>query len=184
MTLGSLRDQLLYLWFQLLILWEGQVDRFHSLSHEEAVAELMTCCAVPSWAAQMSELRPFPHEEALVATGRKLVEQLSWPEVLAALAAHPRIGQRVAAQTSEARWSRQEQSGVSASSEKALIAGNIAYEERFGHIFLICATGLSGEQMLAELSERLGNDAVQEQAVVRRELAKIVELRLRKLVTS
>jgi 2-oxo-4-hydroxy-4-carboxy-5-ureidoimidazoline decarboxylase len=160
------------------------VDRFHSLSHEEAVAELMTCCAVRSWAAQMSGLRPFPDEAALVTTGGKLAEQLSWPEVFEALSAHPRIGQRVAAQTKEAQWSRQEQSGVSAGSQEALINGNIAYEERFGHIFLICATGLSGDQMLAELTRRLENDAAQEQIEVRQELAKIVELRLRKLVTA
>ena len=132
----------------------------------------------------MSGLRPFADEAAFVATGRKLAEQLSWPEVLEALSAHPRIGQRLAAQTKEAQWSRQEQAGVSDGSQEALIKGNIAYEERFGHIFLICATGLSGEQMLAELTRRLGNDAAQEQIEARQELAKIVELRLRKLVTS
>jgi 2-oxo-4-hydroxy-4-carboxy-5-ureidoimidazoline decarboxylase len=158
------------------------VNRFHSLSHEEVASELMTCCAVRSWAAQVSGLRPFPDEAALVATGRKLVEQLIWPEVLEALSAHPRIGQRLASPTTEARWSRQEQSGVSADSHEAFIAGNAAYESRFGHIFLICATGLSGEQMLAELNRRLENDVAQERVVVRQELAKIVELRLRKLV--
>jgi 2-oxo-4-hydroxy-4-carboxy-5-ureidoimidazoline decarboxylase len=159
------------------------VDHFHSLSHEEAVAELMTCCATRSWAAKVSGLRPFPDKAALVTTGRKLAEELTWPEVLEALSAHPRIGQRLESNTKEARWSRQEQSGMSGGSREAFVAGNIAYEDRFGHIFLICATGLSGEQMLAELTRRLENDAAQEQAVVRRELAKIVELRLRKLVT-
>ena len=160
------------------------MDYLHSLSHEEAAAQLMTCCAVRSWAAQMSGLRPFPDEATLVATGRKLAEQLSWPEVLEALSAHPRIGQRLASQTLDERWSRQEQSGVSASSREAFVAANTAYEDRFGHIFLICATGLSGEQMLAELNRRLENDVARERVVVRQELAKIVELRLRKLVTS
>lgn len=159
------------------------MDRFHSLSHEQAATELMTCCAARSWAAQVSGLRPFSSEAALVVAGRRLAEQLTWPEVLEALSAHPRIGQRLASQTTEARWSRQEQSGVSAGSYEAFIAGNAAYERRFGYIFLICATGLSGEQMLAELTRRLENDVGQEQAVVRQELAKIVELRLRKLVT-
>lgn len=160
------------------------MDRFHSLSHEEAAAELMTCCAARNWAARMSDLRPFPDEAALVATGRMLADQLSWPEVLEALSAHPRVGQHLASQTAEARWSREEQSGVSAGSQDALSAGNTAYEDKFGHIFLICATGLSGEQMLAELTGRLENDVVQERNVVRQELAKIVELRLRKLVMS
>jgi len=162
----------------------GQVDRFHSLSHEEAAAELMSCCAVRSWAEQMSSLRPFLDEPTLVAEGRKLAEQLSWPEVLEALSAHPRIGERLAARTAEASWSRQEQSGVAADSQDALVAGNFAYESRFGHIFLICATGLSGGQILAELQRRLENDAAHERVVVRQELAKIVELRLRKLVMS
>lgn len=160
------------------------MDRFHSLSHAEAAAELMRCCAVRSWAARMSGLRPFPDEAAVVAAGRMQAEQLSWPEVLEALSAHPRVGQRPASQTAEARWSRQEQSGVSAGSQQALMAGNTAYERRFGHIFLICATGLSGEQILAELTRRLENDVAQERAVVRRELAKIVEVRLRKLMMS
>jgi 2-oxo-4-hydroxy-4-carboxy-5-ureidoimidazoline decarboxylase len=184
MTLGALTDQLLYLWFPPAHPLGGQVDRLHSLSHEEAVAELMTCCAARSWAEQMSGLRPFPDEAGLVATGRKLAEQLSWVEVLEALSAHPRIGQRLASPSTEARWSRQEQSGVSADSQEALIAGNTAYENRFGHIFLICATGLSGEQVLTELTRRLENDGARERLVVRQELAKIVELRLRKLVTS
>ena len=160
------------------------MDRFHSLSHERAACELMTCCAARSWAAQVSGLRPFPDKAALVATGRKLAEQLTWPEVLEALSAHPRIGQSPASPTKEAHWSRQEQSGVSANSQEAFIAGNAAYENRFGHIFLICATGMSGEQMLAELGSRLENDVAREQVVVRQELAKIVELRLRKLVGS
>jgi 2-oxo-4-hydroxy-4-carboxy-5-ureidoimidazoline decarboxylase len=182
MTLGPPTEQLLYLWL-LLHPSGGQVDRFNALSHDEAAAELLTCCAAQSWAEQVSGLRPFRDDAALVATGRELAEQLTWPEVLEALSAHPRIGQRLAAQTKEALWSRQEQSGVSVGAQEALIAGNTAYEARFGHIFLICATGLSAEQILAELTRRLENDVAQEQIVVRRELARIVELRLRKLVT-
>jgi len=160
------------------------VNRFHSLSHEEAAGELMTCCAVRSWAVRVADSRPFADEAALVATGRELAEQLTWPQVLEALSAHPRIGQRLLQPTTEARWSRQEQSGVSTDSRQAFIAGNAAYESRFGHIFLICATGLSGEQMLAEVTRRLDNDVAREQVEVRRELTKIVELRLRKLVGS
>ena len=160
------------------------MDRFHSLSHEQAAAELRTCCAAGSWVARMSDLRPFPDHAALVAAGRMLAEQLSWPEVLEALSAHPRVGRPPDARTAEARWSRQEQSGISPDSQEALAAGNAAYERKFGHIFLICATGLSGDQMLAELTRRLEHDPVQERAVVRQELAKIVELRLRKLEMS
>jgi 2-oxo-4-hydroxy-4-carboxy-5-ureidoimidazoline decarboxylase len=61
------------------------------------------------------------------------------------------------------------------------VEGNRAYEERFGHVFLICATGLSAAEMLAALRERLGNDVEAERAAVRAELAKIVDLRLARL---
>ena len=69
--------------------------------------------------------------------------------MLEAIGGHPRIGARVSGPSAA------EQSGVADESRAALVAGNAAYEERFGHVFLICATGLTGAQMLAALSERL-----------------------------
>jgi 2-oxo-4-hydroxy-4-carboxy-5-ureidoimidazoline decarboxylase len=83
----------------------------------------------------------------------------------------------------EAAWSRQEQSGARdapAEVQAGLRAGNAAYEERFGHVFLICATGMSAASMLAALHERLGHDPAAEREVVRGELTKIVRLRLGK----
>jgi len=65
-----------------------------------------------------------------------------------------------------------------------LVAGNVAYERRFGHVFLICATGRTAPEVLAELTRRLGNDAAAERDEVRRELAAIVRLRLAKLVSE
>ncbi|SNS14113.1 2-oxo-4-hydroxy-4-carboxy-5-ureidoimidazoline decarboxylase [Streptosporangium subroseum] len=85
----------------------------------------------------------------------------------------------------ESGWSRQEQSGVGAAGREVLeelAEGNRAYEERFGHVYLICATGLSAEEMLARLRGRLGNDEETERDVVRAELAKITRLRLAKLL--
>ena len=93
-------------------------------------------------------------------------------------------GERVAAAAGrEGGWSREEQAGVEddAVLALALVEGNRAYEERFGHVFLICASGRSGLEMLGDLRERLGNDVETERDVVRRELAKIVDLRLAKL---
>lgn len=161
------------------------MDRFHSLSHEEAIAQLMTCCAARHWAVQVSGFRPYADEAALVNAGTKLADQLDWRDVLDALSAHPRIGERTSpSQGRDALWSQQEQAGVSTDFREALIEGNIAYERRFGHIFLICATGRSGEDTLAELAKRLENDISAERVVVRQELSKIVGLRLRKLVAS
>jgi 2-oxo-4-hydroxy-4-carboxy-5-ureidoimidazoline decarboxylase len=107
-----------------------------------------------------------------------VLRALAWTDVEQALAAHPRIGERAAGASREAAWSREEQAGASPNDE--LVAGNVAYEERFGHVFLICATGLSGAEILAEVKNRLGNEPATERDVVREELRKIVDLRLGK----
>ncbi|MEU3165113.1 2-oxo-4-hydroxy-4-carboxy-5-ureidoimidazoline decarboxylase [Streptosporangium sp. NPDC006930] len=88
-------------------------------------------------------------------------------------------------QEREAAWSRGEQAGIDTVGRDVLdrlAEGNRAYERRFGHVYLICATGLSAEEMLARLTERLGNDEDTERDVVRTELAKITRLRLAKLL--
>jgi 2-oxo-4-hydroxy-4-carboxy-5-ureidoimidazoline decarboxylase len=77
-----------------------------------------------------------------------------------------------------------EQAGVQDASRAALVAGNVEYEERFGHVFLICATGLSGAEMLCSLRERLTNDPLAERSVATAELLKITVLRARKLVAA
>ena len=85
-----------------------------------------------------------------------------------------------------AGWSAAEQSGAAAADEavrQGLAEGNIAYEKHFGHVFLICASGLSGQEMLNQLRTRLKNDPQTERAVVRQELLKITQLRLAKLLS-
>jgi 2-oxo-4-hydroxy-4-carboxy-5-ureidoimidazoline decarboxylase len=112
-----------------------------------------------------------------------VVAGLTPEQVEEALAGHPRIGDRRA--TSAPGWSRQEQAGVSAADAelaRELAEGNAEYERRFGHIYLVCATGKSGQELLAILRERLGNDRDTEWKVVAAELAKINQLRLRKLL--
>jgi len=100
-----------------------------------------------------------------------------------ALVRHPRIGERASGDPGDVALSAAEQSGVSSSDAAALAAGNAAYEERFGYIYLICASGLSGEQMLAALRERLTHDDAAERLVVMDELRKIAALRLAKAIT-
>jgi 2-oxo-4-hydroxy-4-carboxy-5-ureidoimidazoline decarboxylase len=125
--------------------------------------------------------RPYAAVTELAARSDLILGGLPWGEIDAALAAHPRIGAQVAGTAREDAWSRSEQSGLAASGDEvavALRAGNIAYEQRFGRVFLICATGLTGAEMLAALRERLEHDEATERAVIRRELAAIVRLRL------
>jgi 2-oxo-4-hydroxy-4-carboxy-5-ureidoimidazoline decarboxylase len=160
---------------------EGAV-RFNALTRAEAEAELRTCCASRRWAATVAAGRPYDSAEELFAAAGKAVRDLDWPDVEEALAAHPRIGDRPRGADRESAWSRGEQSGVGDADRAAFAEGNVAYEERFGHVFLICASGRGAGEMLTELRERLGNDPGTERSVVHGELVKITELRLRKLL--
>ncbi len=148
---------------------------------ELSEADLAACCASRRWVAAVAG---HADPDALRAASKRVLDELEWPDIEEALAAHPRIGERPGGQGREAGWSRGEQSGMDGAGQEvrdAFIEGNRAYEERFGHVFLICASGRSALEMLAELRERLENDARTEREVVRRELAAIVDLRLVKL---
>lgn len=160
---------------------EGAV-RFNTLPRAEAEAELLTCCASRRWASSVVAGRPYGSAEDLFTAAGKAVRDLGWPDVREALEAHPRIGDRPGGAGRESAWSRGEQSGVGDADRAAFAAGNAAYEERFGHVFLICASGRGAGEMLAELRERMTNGPEAEREVVHGELVKITELRLRKLV--
>jgi 2-oxo-4-hydroxy-4-carboxy-5-ureidoimidazoline decarboxylase len=160
---------------------------FDAETEADAEAQLLTCCASLHWAAEVAARRPYHDLHTLVRVGEAALAALAWSDVLEALAAHPRIGERPVGDDREANWSTYEQSAAATTDEataNALVAGNQAYENRFGHVFLICATGLSAQDVLAALRVRLGNDEPTEQAVVREELRKIVNLRLAKLVAA
>src|SRR5688572_26938593 len=137
------------------------VEDLNALSEDQAVAELRTCCASIRWASEVAARRPYPHIDLLKTVSDAALAALSWDDVLEALSAHPRIGERVAGGDRESAWSRREQSGMETAAEEtraALVEANVAYEERFGHIFLIFASGRSDVEMLAAARERLGND--------------------------
>ncbi|MFF5231502.1 2-oxo-4-hydroxy-4-carboxy-5-ureidoimidazoline decarboxylase [Dactylosporangium sp. NPDC000521] len=154
---------------------------FNDLPPAAAQETLLACCASPGWAARVAGHRPYPTSADLVVTGVAEFDELSWQEVADVLATHPRIGERPKDDSEEAAWSRREQSGVQGSAAE-LAEANRAYEERFGHLFLIFASGKSAPEILAEARGRLGNDEETERQVVRGELRKIVELRLERLV--
>ena len=158
-----------------------------------AAGLLRPSCASARWIERLVSGRPYGTLPALVAASDAAIADLGWPDLEEALSAHPKIGDRPEPGTAklgdragggrEAAWSRQEQAGardVPAGVQAGLRAGNAAYEERFGHVFLVCATGMSAASMLAALHERLGHDPAAEREVVRDELTKIVRLRLGK----
>ena len=163
------------------------MDGLARINSEEAGAlttALLACCDVPAWAKTIVAGRPYASLADLMAEADAAARRLSPEEVERALAAHPRIGERAKGSGTEAGWSRLEQSTVSRDeqTQRELLDGNRAYEERFGRVFLICATGMGGDEILASLRERLGNDDATEEAVVAEELRKIALLRLRKLL--
>jgi 2-oxo-4-hydroxy-4-carboxy-5-ureidoimidazoline decarboxylase len=133
----------------------------------------------------MAAGRPYADADALLGESDRAVRALGRDDLAEALAGHPRIGERAAGFSTEAAWSRQEQAGAGdagAETQAALQAGNRTYEERFGHVFLISASGRSAEEMLAALRDRLGNDPDTEWGVVAEELRKINRLRLERLL--
>ena len=160
------------------------MDRFNALSEAELRPLLAECLAVPGWVDAVLAARPYADVDALLTTSDEAARELTDDEVHAAIAGHPRIGERARHSRVSAKWSAAEQSGVDSSVADRLVAANVAYEERFGHIYLVCATGLTGEQMLADLAARMDNDPAAELRVVNRELAKIAALRLQKLIGS
>ena len=149
---------------------------FNASSPDEAVSAMLACCASRRFAEAMAAGRPYPSPDAALAAIPVVFESLSWDDVLEAMSEHPRIGARAGGQSAA------EQSGVGTASRPALAAGNLRYEERFGHVFLICAAGLSGEQLLAALQHRLTNDPATERTVATAELRKITVLRARKVL--
>ena len=149
-------------------------------------AELLRACLdIPEWVAQVDAGRPFDGLDALHKAGAAASSSIGWEQVAGALDRHPRIGEQksaVAGTGTESEWSATEQGGVQDSHADALADGNRAYERQFGHIFLICAAGLSGDQILANLHGRLTNDEATEREVVIGELKQIAALRLAKAV--
>jgi 2-oxo-4-hydroxy-4-carboxy-5-ureidoimidazoline decarboxylase len=155
---------------------------FNALSRADVERELFACCASRRWVRIVADGRPYSTPGDLLDAAGRAAKALDWDDVSEALDAHPRIGDRARGDGRAASWSRGEQAGVTADDAAGLAEGNAAYEKRFGHVFLICASGRTSGEMLTELRTRLGNDPATERGVVHGELVKITELRLRKLI--
>ena len=159
------------------------LDSLNALPAPDAEQVLAACCASPRWVESVAARRPYSSPEQLYAAADDALADLDEVDIARALDGHPRIGER--AEGDGGAWSRREQAGVSsaqAGTVRALADGNRAYEARFGHVYLVCASGRSADELLAVLQQRLGNDPVTERAVVRRELGLINRIRLVRLV--
>lgn len=159
-----------------------------AMSEAEAREALSRCCGATRWVEGMLGRRPFGSRDALIAHAREVWSEMERADVLEAFDHHPRIGADLDALrerfASTQDWASGEQSSVQSASEatlKALRDGNVAYEARFGHIFIVCATGKSAEEMLALLERRIGNAPDEELAIAAAEQMKITELRLDKI---
>jgi len=154
---------------------------FNAAPAPDAERDVLACCASTAFAKAVADGRPYPDTAALLAAIDAAFDALTWDDILESMNGHPRIGDR----TAQGGMSAAEQSGAAAAADEvkqALADGNRAYEQRFGHIFLICASGLSGQEMLAQLRARLENNQDAERGVVRAELLKITRLRMTKLL--
>ena len=153
------------------------VGQFDALPAADADRELRAVCVAPRWARLVADGRPYGSVAALQSAAESA---LTDADLDAAMAGHPRIGDRNAGGAS-----RHEQSAVATADADvvaALAEGNRAYEERFGHVYLVCASGRSAEELLATLRARLTNDPGTERRVALRELAAINRIRIARLV--
>jgi len=164
------------------------VEAFNALPAVRLEEDLLACCAAPAWGAALIAKRPYRERADIRAEADAAARALSWAEVLVGLSAHPRIGERAAGDSAEAAWSRREQSAAAQTADEAtsaaLIEVNRAYEERFGHVFLIFASGRTQAEILAAARERLGNDEPAERAIVTDQLRRIALLRLERVLDA
>jgi 2-oxo-4-hydroxy-4-carboxy-5-ureidoimidazoline decarboxylase len=166
------------------------LTQFNELPVEAAHAALLACCSSPLWADRMTGGRPFATYQDAISLSAEVISAMTAADLSTALAGHPRIGASPDSPEwpdRSAAWSRQEQALVSTAdggTSRELAEANLEYERQFGHIYLVCASGRTGPELLALLRTRLRNDTATEWQVVRSELRQINEIRLRQLLAG
>lgn len=163
------------------------LDGLNRRPREDVLAALLTCARLPRWAAEVADARPYAAVDDVLRVARDAASPWTAQEVDAALAGHPRIGERAAGAGAEARMSASEQAVVADAADdvqQAIAAGNVAYERRFGHVFLIRAAGRTPEEILAALTERMLNDPVREREIAVEQLRDIALLRLQGILAA
>jgi OHCU decarboxylase len=168
----------------------GELERINQAEEVEAESMFRDCCGSTRWASLMTRARPFASEDALLNTAASIWNDLDPADWLDAFSAHPKIGETkspAAQQPQSAKWSAGEQAGMGSADEwvsEALVSANRTYYEKFGFIFIVCATGKSAEEMLEHCRVRFVNDRETEIAIAASEQPKITEIRLRKLISQ
>ncbi len=166
------------------------LEQLNQTQRENAEARFLDCCGSQRWARMMTEARPFADVAALLGQAEQIWQNLEAQDCLEAFAAHPKIGARQAAPkqpVQSAEWSHGEQSSTRAAAASvldALAEANRLYEEKFGYIFIVCATGKTAEEMLDLCRRRLSNNEDVEIRIAANEQRKITEIRLKKLLES
>jgi OHCU decarboxylase len=166
------------------------LTRLNNLPAREAEAEFLKCCGSTLWARRMEEARPFRNLEELKLAADSIWWSLDREDWLEAFSRHPKIGEKKSEreQAAQARgWSAQEQAGTRSADDETrekLAAYNREYEEKFGYIYIVCATGKSADEMLTICKDRLRNDADTEIRNAAEEQRRITHLRLEKLLSA
>jgi OHCU decarboxylase len=159
-----------------------RLREFNELDPAAAAEILRPCLDVDRWVTGVVDARPYATVDDLLATARRVADPFTPVDLEAALAHHPRIGERATGDSAEANLSRAEQEGLGPAPEdgttQRLAEGNRAYEERFGRVFLIRAAGRSSSEILDQLQVRLANDVETEDEVVADQLRQIALIRL------
>lgn len=164
----------------------GALARWNALPVENAVKEILPCCGSKTWADEMAARRPFPDVTTLLASSDETWSSLTAEDWMEAFRSHPRIGESRAtpsATAQSANWSAQEQKNVAAADDAVKIAltdANREYEERFRHIFIVCATGKSAPEILEILRRRLDNDGSTELREAAEQQRQIIHIRVKK----
>lgn len=159
------------------------LTRFNTLADYEAARVLHEVCASAAWGKAVLSRRPYDTADALLLAGDAATAALTPEDLAEAMAGHPPIGRPEPGDPASSR----EQQGMADATEELraeMFELNLAYQERFGHVFLVCATGATGEQMRDAVKSRIGNTPEQEREIVRTELGRINRIRLTRLVTE
>lgn len=165
------------------------LDQFNAMAVDQLKAELTRCCGSSRWVEQMIAARPFKSVSELMTCSDDVWQYLAVDDWQEAFAHHPKIGDLSSIKAkfaSTSAWAQGEQKGVASASDdvlEALAKGNSDYEQKFGYIFIVCATGKSADEMLALFQERLKNEPAHEIRNAMHEQNKITRIRLEKLLS-
>jgi OHCU decarboxylase len=164
------------------------LPEFNALPSAQAESALMDCCGSARWAASVASRRPYATAEALHKAADAIWWNLERTDWLEAFSHHPQIGDKPGGGSESARqWAEGEQTGARAASDDVksrLTRANRAYFEKFGYIYIVCATGKTAEGMLAILNQRLQNDLASELSIAAEQQRMITRIRLDKLLAS